>query len=52
MSKARIPPTDAPMATAMVESLGGGTGQRKTKIEEDKINQSSILLQQKKKLIY
>lgn len=26
ISRAKAPPTDAPIATAMVESLGGGTG--------------------------
>lgn len=26
ISRAKAPPTEAPMATAMVESLGGGTG--------------------------
>lgn len=38
MSKARMPPTDAPMATAMVESLGGGTGQRKAEKMRDSNN--------------
>lgn len=28
ISRAKAPPTDAPIATAMVESLGGGTEER------------------------